>query len=124
MGSCRAEITGGGRSFEEYIIHQIEMAVSLRGVGSTGVTVKNAGESVNIEITYPKSASVTLSYSDSNDFSVCGKTVESPFFENLIAAILRFFITAKAPFDTKETLEVIRIRDAVISQYSGGAVLA
>ena len=43
------------------------------------------------------------------------KSVKSPFFDGLIADMLRFFDTGKTSFDPAETLEVSRLRDAVLS---------
>ena len=56
-------------------------------------------------------------------FSVCaeketGETVNKPIasatFKNLLTDILRFYKTGEVSFDTKQTLEVMKIREAVI----------
>ena len=43
------------------------------------------------------------------------KSIKSPFFDGLIADMLGFFETGKASFDPSETLEVMRLRDAVLT---------
>ncbi len=108
------KITGGGRSLEEYIIHQIEMAVKIQGTGASSVEVLTKDGTDTIKISYPDFRSSTLEYKDENDFSINGTLIQSDFFLNLIGDILKFFIDGKAPFDTAETLEVIKIREKII----------
>ena len=43
------------------------------------------------------------------------RPINSKFFDNLIADILRFFETGDTSFDPAETLEVMKIRDALIA---------
>ena len=114
------KITGGGRSLEEYIIHQIEMAVKIQGVGASSVEVQSKDGTDNIKISYPDFRFSTLSYSDKNSFSINGDKVKSEFFLNLIGDILKFFITGKTPFDTNETIEIIKIRDAILNSIKNG----
>ena len=109
------KISGGGRSIEEYIIHQIEMAVKVQGVGAGTVSLKKRCGVAKIEISYPDGRLSTLSYKDSSSFSVNSKPIKSQFFVNLISDILRFYLTGEVSFDTAQTLEVIKIRDAVIA---------
>jgi hypothetical protein len=40
--------------------------------------------------------------------------INSPFFDNLMADIFRFFETGELPFCPSQTLEVMKIREAVI----------
>ena len=40
--------------------------------------------------------------------------VSSDFFANLMKSILNFYNTVEVPFDSNQTLEVMKIRDAVI----------
>ena len=121
--SCDLKITGGGRSLGEYIIHQIEMAVKVEGKGASSVSLKKRCGTVKIEISYPDTRKATLSYRNTNSFSVDGKPVKSDFFMNLISEILNFYNTGKASFDTEQTLEVIKIRDAAIALESVGGTL-
>ena len=43
------------------------------------------------------------------------RAINSQFFVNLIADIIRFSETGETSFATEETLEVMRIRDAVLA---------
>ena len=43
------------------------------------------------------------------------KNIQSDFFKGLIADILKFFENGVLPFDSNQTLEVMTMRDALIS---------
>lgn len=118
-------ITGGGGNLEEYIIHQIEMAVKLCGSeAARRVHVFNREKQATVVIEF-ESKSATLNYSRSS----CGFSVDvesggdrcdyrriasGTEFYNLIKAILTFFETAVVPFEQKETLQILAIRDAIL----------
>ena len=117
------KITGGGRSLEEYVIHQIEMAVRVQGVGAKSVSLGKRCGITKMVISYPDERESTLSYKSTNSFSVNSKPIKSAFFVNLISDILRFYLTGEVSFDTAQTLEVIKIRDAVIALLASGGEL-
>ncbi len=120
-----AIITGGGGNLEEYIIHQIEMAVKLSGgERARQVHVFNKEKQATIVIDF-ESKSATLNYSRSScGFSVdvestrdrCDyrKIASGTEFYNLIKTILTFFEASADPFDPNETLQILAIRDAVL----------
>lgn len=116
--SASLSVYGGGRSLEEYIIHQVEMAVKIQGIGAESVTVFAQDGGFKVEIAYPDSRRTVLNYNDANSFSVSDgercADIDSPFFENLISDILRFFKTGEVSFDVNETLEVMKIREAAV----------
>ncbi len=123
-------IKGGGRSLEEYIIHQIEMAVKLtKGEQAKLVHVFSGDKQATMVVEYENRA-VTLSFSNSGwGFSVdvetdkanCEfKNVEKGTeFYRLVESIVKFFETNEEPFDKKETLAVLAIRDAIMKGVSG-----
>ena len=120
-----AIITGGGRSLEEYIIHQIEMAVKLtKGTKPDLVYVFNRAKQATAVVRFGETT-VTLNYSFNGcPFSVDVETENAicsyrriekdTEFYTLISTILTFFETNKEPFDKTETLAVLAIRDAVL----------
>lgn len=123
-------ITGGGRSLEEYIIHQIEMAVKLMQAEADGVRVYYRGPQATIVVRFGE-RTATLNYS----FSACGFSVDvkkwngqsciyrkidsGSEFYGLVKTILQFFAKEEQPFDKKETLQVLGIRDAIIKGMQG-----
>ena len=120
-------IKGGGRSFEEYIIHQIEMLVRLMGTGAKKVKVLSSGKQKVCAIEFEDERLGFLEYDPSNIF---GFTVEdkdgttknegtdSAYFKNLLKSILEFFQSGKVPFEKEQTLAVIAIRDALMKAVS------
>lgn len=65
----------------------------------------------------------TMIFADALPFQIYGrkdaeegiyKTIDSPFFINLLSDILRFYESDEVSFDTKQTLAVMKIREAAI----------
>ncbi len=123
-GDARAvSITGGGSDIEEYIIHQIEMAVKCLGTGAESLVFGKTGNGDHITVSYPDGRRAELLFSPPLPFTAKvtgadGKTAEhginSEYFVNLLGDICDFFDTGRTSFDPRETIEVMRIRDAVI----------
>lgn len=114
-----------GRTVEEYIIHDIEMVVKKLGLGADKVKCARNGEQMFFHLGYPDDRSACLVYAsfglpgsiimqsaDGNGMTVSSK---GSIFNGLIADILRFFGDGKVSFDTAQTLEAIRIRDALLA---------
>ncbi|MBQ4118929.1 MAG: hypothetical protein IJD45_00895 [Clostridia bacterium] len=123
-GLKNAIITGGGGNFHEYMIHPIEIFVSLFSDRATSVKVETMGANKICRIKTLNGYEASIIYSPQFTFSVtaqmgeekfCKKEVTSEFFLNLIEEMMTFFKTEKEPFDPMETLEVMRIRDALIN---------
>lgn len=116
-------VLGGGGSVQEYIIHQAEMVVKCLGIGATRLKATKAGDQTYFDIEYANGKSAKMTFANELPFAVavCGKDGVSRYFEptstfeNLIADILNFFSTGKISFDTRETLEVIKIREAAVN---------
>jgi len=116
-------VKGGGRSFEEYCIHQIEMLVKVMKPGAEKVMVFNSGKQKNCVIKYKDGRKSFLIYSDKSPFSInvekndgtsVYNKIDSDYFKNLLKHILDFFTHGNLPFESEETLEVIRIRESLI----------
>ena len=125
-----AIITGGGSSLEEYVIHLIEMAVKMtQGEKVENVYVFNREKQSTIVIEFVGKA-VTLNFSRSGwDFYVdvekadgsCEyqKVAKGTHFYRLVESIVKFFESNEEPFNKKETLAVLAIRDAVMKGMKG-----
>lgn len=116
-------VKGGGRSFDEYIIHQIEMLVKAMGIGADCVKVFPSGRQKMCVVKYADGRCGFLGYAPSNPFvfvaqdgedNEINQPVTSPFFVNLLDRILNFFLDGVLPFEKQQTIEVIRIRDALL----------
>ena len=111
---------GGGESLDEYIIHLIEMAQKVICESPTAVRVEKQGEQYICSITFENNKKATLIFAPTlRGYSVCtdtaSKPISSPFFKELIADILRFYKTGEASFDIKQTLDIMKIREAILT---------
>ena len=120
---CETIITSnGGGNYEEYIIHQIEMVIKTMGIGVSKARVIQSGEQYFTTLEYTDGRQANMIFAKFTISSAYMKTAdfegfvafESDFFSNLLKDILNFFETGKLSFDGKQTLEVIKVRDAVI----------
>ncbi len=123
MGTAKAVFTqGGGSNFDEYIIHQIEMAVKCLGVGAEQIRYVKRADQEWAEVAYGDDRSAVMTFACCLPFTATvsdetgGKylPINSAFFDNLIADIIHFFETGERSFDAAETLEVMKIREGVI----------
>lgn len=131
MGGAKAVFTtGGGSNLDEYIIHQIEMVVKCLGVGADKVRYEKNGDQEWMEIAYTDGRSAKMLFAPCMPFAATVSTadgskylpINSAFFDNLIADIFHFFATGERSFCSCETLEVMKIREAVIQAKSGTGI--
>lgn len=122
-GPSNAIITGGGGNFHEYMIHPIEIFVSLFSDKVTRVKVETMGYQRICRLETAKGFEAAIIYSPAFIYTVtaqmgegmfCKKDATADFFVNLTEKIIGFFETGKEPFDPSETLEVMRVRDALL----------
>ncbi len=118
-------VTGGGGNLPEYLIHQVEMAVLLLGDPAKSANVTRQGGQYLAHVETENGKEVTFVYAPKMPFSVTTedangtpayRLIKSEFFHGLIADILRFYESGKTSFDTAQTLEVMRVRDMILSQ--------
>ena len=114
---------GGGSNIDEYIIHQIEMLVKLIAAKPTAVRVEAQGKQYVCSVEFAGGKKGTMLFASSFPFEInvekngetVTKNVSSDFFKLLLADILRFYNSGKTSFDTKQTLDIIKIREAVVA---------
>jgi hypothetical protein len=122
--NCRALVTvGGGRTLEEYVIHQVEMAVKAIPSEPVALKIEAQGKQRIWTVKFEKGESWTGVYVPNSSFNLAlddtYKAVSGGFFNTLIAEIVRFFETGVLPFDTNETLKAMKIRDAILTASIG-----
>lgn len=116
----RIDTFGGGSSFQEYGIHQLEMVVTALGTGAKNVTCTK--ENV-FRIDYDDERSAVMNYSEFYGGFICMLTGRDAgafvlgadqMFETLIAKILEFYKTGISPIPACETIEIAAIREAAL----------
>ena len=114
---------GGGSSYWEYCIHQLEMIVSTMGCSGKAAlnhVVSGSTNQVTIRFEDGRTAAVTLNPALDFSATLCGNGVAEHVagatnaFENLIAAMLKFFNDRIEPFDRQETIAVAALVRASI----------
>lgn len=118
---------GGGSNLDEYIIHQVEMVIKKFKTDAIKVKVERQGNQYICRILFDGEKTATMIFAPGIGFSMYAedkngdtysKNMASPYFNNLIADILRFYKTSEVSFDTLETLKVIKLREAIIKAKS------
>ena len=122
-GDCRMMMTtGGGADLAEYLVHQVEMIVRKLGMGADRIRASRFANGYHFQVSYPDGREAMMIFDSSLSFFVTmsnGKKalttkVTSPFFNALIADILRFYDEGTVSFDPAETIEVMRVREAAL----------
>lgn len=119
--------SGGGSNLPEYIIHQCEMVAAVMKSEPVSVSVEKDGEKYICTAALASGKGAKMIYSPELNFSASYKIGErselleagSSFFPKLILTILKFFENGILPFDSSETLAVMKLRDAVLLATQG-----
>ncbi len=115
-------VFGEGSNIDEYIIHLVEMMVAIQGAGATAIRLNRSNDNYMIDVKYADERKGTLIFAPGLPFkyvSYDGKEhivadASGDMFLGLIEAILKFFNDGKVPFDSFETIEVMKIRETII----------
>ena len=119
VGACNVITTGGGRSAEEYIVHQAEMIVKLLGTDILSVKAEAQGKQRIFRARFGGDRMATAVYDLSFPFAVTAeladgsktRVINSDFFGTLIEKILHFYETGEVDFQNEETLAVMKLRE-------------
>lgn len=126
---------GGGRSFEEYVIHPLEMLVAAMGPGVREVMRLSDGANhheLHVRFTGGRTGSVFVHTNGECAFRAVvttdAKTVHvdtspDPIFRDLASRILDFFESGSECIDRRETLALFKIRDAAFNAKARGRFL-
>lgn len=119
--------TGGGSNLEEYIIHQAEMVVKALGTGACAVRTEAQANQYVIRVRYSDGRRATMLYANELPFAIAPVAdtgayfpVTSDYFQTLIRKILLFFENGDVDFEAEQTMEVMRIREAIVRAKANG----
>lgn len=115
--------TGGGRLYDEYAIHQLEMIVSMMGTGIKRLMRSNCPNgSIVVNLEYADGRHASVNY---NPYCAFAATVfgegniiyhqsMANTFQNMIDSMLEFFETGKRMAPQAETIEIATALEASI----------
>lgn len=121
-GVCNLKTTGSGSNFEEYIVHQAEMVVkTLRSSIDKVRADSEDGIRYDCRVLFTDGKEATVDFLPNLPYAVGNGDVANElipvkraFFTALIEDMIRFYITGDVSFDITETLEVMKLREALI----------
>ncbi len=112
---------GVGHYFDDYLVHHLEIVMHCFGLGATNVHYERCAdqELVRVEFTNNRVANVIFApclgfgaiVADENGESR-NLPAQSDYFKGQITDVLNFFGGAEPSFDTRQTLELAKIRAA------------
>ena len=119
--------TGGGRSFDEYGIHQLEMIVSVMGTDVKNIKFTGDDQKLSLVLEYGNGNLAQLAYSLFLPFTItaCNKEKAVVFssmnriFENLIDSMLDFFADGKSRVPKEETLCIAELLEKSVAMLHG-----
>lgn len=117
---------GGGGHFDVEVIHPLEMCSFFMGNGAESLYTERIGETLTVLVRYPDGRRATVYFSvrchglgyRAAVYTDEGKqfvSAEGNFFQSMCDAMVGFFRGGDAPVSPEDTLEAIRLRDAVLS---------
>ena len=115
-------VMGDGTTFNEYSIHLVEMAVILAKDPVVAARVDCLGQKRIGLVKTAGGKKIAFVFALTMPYQLAGELngnafateVHGEFFPRLLEDIVKFFETGKPPFDTKETLEVMRMRELLL----------
>lgn len=118
---------GGGSNLPEYVIHQIEMVVSTLKKDPISLFTEHSEGQYYIHVSFTGGAAATMIYANPLPFAVYLHNAKgeekyipivSDFFAIMLEKIMTFFKTGVPPFAKEETINAMKIREAVILSLS------
>lgn len=114
---------GPGRSYDEYAIHPVEMAVSLLGPEAVALTRRGTGAESQLRIDFSggRTAVVNVYTQRRTPYAASITTAKEtryvevdtkPLFVDAAAAMLDFFAAGRALVDRRESMAVMKILEA------------
>ena len=109
----------------DYWIHPLEIVVSKMGTNAIRAKLSKSGVHHMLNIEYPNNKSALIVIAEggnAQDFFISGNgkfkqnlvRCASPYFENEMKDIIRFFKEKKSSFSYLETLEAMKLRDIAL----------
>ena len=114
---------GGGRSFQEYAIHQLEMIVSVMGTEVQNMSLRGDAEKLMLVLEYSNSRIATASYAANFPFAVSAASASdvqvhhevTGLWTNFTDSLLDFFATGISPVPKEQTLCIAELLENAVA---------
>lgn len=121
-------VTFGGGNMPEYLVHALEIATKIMGIGVNEVKLEKISKKQYVLFAkYPDGRAYSLIYAPYFSFHVDAfynelrngddckqREAKTKSFKRLLSDILRFFETGEVSFPKEQTLEIMKVREAFI----------
>ncbi|MBR2441340.1 MAG: Gfo/Idh/MocA family oxidoreductase [Lentisphaeria bacterium] len=115
--------TGGGRTFDEYGIHQLEMIASVMGTDVKNISFTGNEDRLSLTYEFANGNMAHIAYSLFMPFTITAAgekgsvsfTASSHIFENLIDSMLDFFADGKSRVPKEQTLGIAKLLEESIA---------
>ena len=130
-GDCASVlVTGSGVDLDAYAVHYLEIVMHCMGVGVGSVRHEARGQQewAHIEYKDGRHATFAISMGEYLGFRVfladkdgitADLAIDSDIFACQMVEMLKFFESGKVNFDRAETLELMRVKDAIFESKRG-----
>ena len=122
-------VWGSGVDMIDYAVHYLEILMKTMGMGVKSVRWELRGDQEWVDVAYADGRKATIVISMGGDYfgfyvfpTQNGHSAYLPIASNIfklqMADVLRFFETGVVSFDANETLEIMKVRDAILQSKS------
>lgn len=114
---------GGGRSFPEYAIHQLEMIVSVMGTEVQDMKLMGDAEKLTLILEYSNARIATASYAANFPFAISAASADDVLVQqevtglwtNFTDSLLEFFATGISPVPKEQTLCIAELLEKAVA---------
>ncbi|MBO4513302.1 MAG: Gfo/Idh/MocA family oxidoreductase [Victivallales bacterium] len=114
---------GGGRSFPEYAIHQLEMIVAVMGTDIRDIQLVGDAKKLSLALKYGNSRLATATYavyfpfaiSAASETDAAAYSTATGYWVNFVNAMLDFFATGVSPIPREQTLCIAEVLEKAVA---------
>lgn len=129
-GANKLVVYGNYTNYPEYAVHHLERAISVIGAKPIALKTERQGEHLFTTLKFEgdREAAIVATHMTPDAFAMdegekrLYNEIKSDFFLNQGVVMSRFFATGEIPFDTNETLYIMKARDAALAAYDNPGV--
>ena len=121
---------GGGRSFPEYAIHQLEMIVAVMGTDVKGIELTGDAKKLSLALMYGGDRLATATYATYFPFAISAasekESVVYPkatgYWETFVEELLAYFATGISPIPVEQTLCIAEVLEKAVAKLQNASI--